>query len=85
MITPRQKGRTTETGNRVSVYPQAGRIVSLSVYASSDVSIAYKRRYVWVGMHRDFTSTKFTSSTYMQQPHSHTHSWFWQRSTHEYA
>ncbi len=44
MITPRQKGRTIETGNRVSVYPRAGRIfqnktlevdrLCLSMYAS---------------------------------------------------
>lgn len=51
----------------------------------SDVSIIYKSRYMWVVMHRDFISTKFTSSTYMQQPHSHTRRCFWQRSMHEYA
>lgn len=71
MITPRQKGRTTETGNRVSVYPRAGRMlqkkrwrltdcVCLCMQVLSDVSIIYKSRYVWVEIHRDFhTSTTF--------------------------
>lgn len=76
-------GRLKQGTECLCLHKQGGFCVCLCMQALMCQS--HKSRYVWVGMHRDFTSTKFTSSTYMQQPHSHTHSWFWQRSMHEYA